>query len=477
MSQSLGVLRHPNFRYLFLGQAASNVGDRIVVVAIAIFVTQRTGSATDLGLVLGAQALTLVGLLLFGGVWADRLPRHRIMIATDTARAVLHGLVAVLIFTDAITVWELVVIEALFGAAQAFFQPAYSGLLPQTVPEAEIQDARAITESMSNVAFLLGPALATALVLGLGAGEAFALDALTFVLSAALLLRVRPRRRGAAAPADAAEETVVQSLRAGWLEVRSRTWVWVTIAVFTGSILCVYAQWYALAPGIARSHYGGVGVFGLMEAAIGAGAVVGGLAGLVWRPRHPLRVGMLLVLAWPVNAGLFALGAPVAVLVVTALVTGVGWSLLMVWWETALAHHIPAGALSRVSAWDWMGSLALLPLGYLIAGPLAGAFGAREVMVVGAVIGLGLLGLALASRSVRDLGPGAVDRAPAPRGAVTAAAAGPLTVGAGAVHADHEPSPGVTARRDESRVPSGARDPHGASARSRRPSAPARRRV
>ena len=134
MSLYLRVLRHPNFRFLFLGQAASAVGDGVVLVAIALYVTQSTGSATDLGLVLGAQALPLVTLLLFGGVWADRLPRQRIMIATDLVRAALHTLLAVLIFSGSVAIWELVVIEACYGAAQAFFQPAYSGLVPADGP-------------------------------------------------------------------------------------------------------------------------------------------------------------------------------------------------------------------------------------------------------------------------------------------------------------------------------------------------------
>jgi MFS family permease len=177
VSSYLDALRHHSFRYLFAGQAASVIGDQVVIVALALFITQRTGSATDLGLVLGAQASTLVTLLLFGGVWADRLPRQRIMIVTDSVRAVMHGLLAGLIFTGAVRVWEIAAIEAVFGAAQAFFQPAYTGLLPQTVPEPLIQDARALTESVSNLAFMLGPALATALVLGVGAGEAFAFDA------------------------------------------------------------------------------------------------------------------------------------------------------------------------------------------------------------------------------------------------------------------------------------------------------------
>jgi MFS family permease len=399
----LRVLRHHNFRYLFLGQAASVIGDRVVVVALALFITQRTGSPTDLGLVLGAQTVPLVALLLLGGVWADRLPRHRIIIGTDVTRAVLHGTLAALIFADVVRVWEIAVIEALFGAAQAFFQPAYTGLIPQTVPESLIQDAKALTESMSNVAFLLGPALATALVLGVGAGEAFVFDAATFVLSAVLVARVRPRNRGQAPSSD---EPVLQALAGGWHEVRSRTWVWVTIVVFTGAVVCVYAQWYSLAPAIARDVYGSAGVFGLLESVAGAGAVLGALVGLRWRPARPLRAGMLLVLAWPVQDGLFALASPLPLVVACALATGFGFSLLMIWWETALARHIPPHALGRVSAWDWMGSLALLPVGYLVAGPLASAIGARTVLGLGCVIGLALLAIGLAPRSVRELGDG-----------------------------------------------------------------------
>jgi MFS family permease len=93
-----------------------------------------------------------------------------------------------------------------------------------------------------------------------------------------------------------------------------------------------------------------------------------------------------------------------AVVIAFAFATGLGFSLLMIWWETALARHVPAHVLSRVSSYDWMGSLALLPLGYLVAGPLASAFGARTVLGVGSVVGLVLLLLALLPRSTRELG-------------------------------------------------------------------------
>jgi MFS family permease len=396
----LRVLRHQNFRHLFLGQSASVIGDRVVVVAIALYVTQTTGSATDLGLILASQALPLVALILFGGVWADRLPRHRIMVVTDLTRAALHTLLAVLIFAGDVPVWQLCVIEAMFGAAMAFFQPAYTGLIPQTVPEELIQPARALTQSMENVAFVVGPALATGLVLGVGAGEAFIFDAATFVLSAALLLRVRPRARGEIArPAP-----VLSQLRAGYDEVRSRTWLWVTIAAFTGAVLCIYAPWYALAPLVARGSYGSAGVFGLLESVAGAGAICGAIAGITWRPARPLKTGLLLVLAWPMQALLLAVHAPLAIVTMAALATGFGFSLLMIWWETALAEHVPPHALSRVSAYDWMGSLALLPLGYLVAGPLGGVLGVRSVLGFGAIIGAGMLLLALTPRSTRELG-------------------------------------------------------------------------
>ena len=185
------------------------VGDRLVVVALALFVTDLTGSATDVGLVLGAQTLPLVAFLLIGGVWADRLPRAPPHDRHRPRAGGLHALLALLIFTDLVEIWHIVVIEALFGTAEAFFRPAYTGLLPRTVPDAEIQPAQALPTSPTRSPSSPGPALATALVLGVGAGWAFALDAATFVVSALFLARVRvdaarsrPRRGGRCWPSS-----------------------------------------------------------------------------------------------------------------------------------------------------------------------------------------------------------------------------------------------------------------------------------
>src|SRR5437764_286698 len=135
------VLRHREFRMLWGAQSASVIGDNIVLVALALFVIGHVGDASDLGLVLAAQAVPLIAFLLLGGVWADRLPRHRVMVVTDLVRFALHALLAALIFTAAVEIWHIVAIEMGFGAAEAFFRPAANGLLPQTVPEEDIQQA------------------------------------------------------------------------------------------------------------------------------------------------------------------------------------------------------------------------------------------------------------------------------------------------------------------------------------------------
>ena len=264
MSSYLRVLRFPNFRYLFLGQSASSVGDQVVIVALALYVTERTGSATDLGFVLAAQALPMIALILFGGVWADRFGgpgRRRIMIGADSVRAGLHLTLAALIFAGGASVFEMIVIEALFGAARAFFNPAYAGLVPQTVPDDHVQEAQALSGLTANLAIMVGPAIGTVLILTVGAGAAFGLDAATFVISAALLMRVNPRARGT----ERNPETVIQSLRAGFGEVASRPWVWATISAFCVAVLFSYSQWYSLAPSIAKEFYGGADRFGVLE--------------------------------------------------------------------------------------------------------------------------------------------------------------------------------------------------------------------
>jgi len=398
MAGMRGVFRHRNFRLLLAGQAASTVGDRIVFVALALYVT-GIGSATDVGLVLAAHALPLVGFLLIGGVWADRLPRHKLVVSTDLIRFVLHALLATLIFTGAVEIWHIVVIEALFGTAEAFFRPAYTGLIPQTVPEDEIQQAKAATGTIETVAEFAGPALATALVLLVGPGWAFLLDALTFLVSAAFLIRLQPRGRGE----PVARQTVMTELRDGWVEVRSRRWILMIVTAFALAVVACFAPWMTLGATISADTYDTRAVYGILAAAMGAGTVGGALIGFRWRPRHPMRAGILLCLPWPLATCGFALGLPVALLLPVFVIAGLGVALFGIWWETALAERVPPHMLSRVSAYDWMGSLLLLPVGYVLAGPLGEALGAHEVVLAGSAFALVALAASLLVREVWTL--------------------------------------------------------------------------
>lgn len=413
------VLRQRDFRYLWLAGSTSAIGDFIVLVALALFVVQLTGSATDLGLVLAAHALSMVAFLLIGGVWADRLQRHRVMIATDLIRFSLHALLAVLIFVGSVHIWQLVAIEIVFGAAEAFSRPAADGLLPQTVAEEDIQQATAITGMSNNFAEFAGPALATALVLGAGAGWAFALDGATFLLSAVFLTRVRPRARAAlpvtgttsvaAGASVAAAETatprkgVWAEVRAGSREVRARVWVWATLASFSIALFCGLAPWFVLGPAIARQQYGQLSVYGVIETAIGFGTILGSVSGINWRPRHPMRLAMLAMLVWPLDAILYATGVTLLIVLPATVLAGAGIGLFNVWWMTALAERIPPGSLSRVSSYDWMVSYALLPIGYIAAGPLAQQLGAVTVLVGGSVLAFLAFVLGLLPRETRML--------------------------------------------------------------------------
>jgi MFS family permease len=311
-----------------------------------------------------------------------------------------HALLAVLIFADVVAIWHLVAIELVFGTAEAFFRPAHTGLLPRTVPEEEIQEAQALTNMTDNLAELAGPALATALVLGVGAGWAFLLDAATFAVSAVLLTRVRIADRP---PRAEERRTVLAELAEGYTHVRSRPWLWVTVVVFALAVPLGYGTLLVLGPTVAEDGYDSAALFGIVTALSGAGAVAGALAGLRWRPQRPMLAAFAGLAPWPALLIVFGAGAPAALVLLFGVAMGFGFALFDVLWDTAMAERIPPEALSRVSSYDWMGSLLLLPLGYLLAGAAADAWSADSVMVLGGALTAVVLALGLIPRQTRTL--------------------------------------------------------------------------
>lgn len=375
------------------------MGDRIVSVALAFAVLDLTGSVKDLGLVLAAQSVPLVMFLLVGGVWSDRLPRRAVMLSSDLIRACAQGASALLLVSGNAHIWQLVVLQAIYGAAEAFFKPAAQALLPETVAAADLQQANALIAVSGNIANVGGPALAGALVATVGAGWGLAVDAGTFVASAGYLSAMRVD-----AVVPAARTGTLSELRAGWRAFRSRTWLWVSALEFMSSNALAFCPYLVLGPEIARASLGGAGAWAAISTATGVGAILGGTLGLRWNPRYPLRAMFVtsLVGTTPLLV-LLAAVAPLPALVAAAVASGMSISFFNLVWFAVVQRRIPGEELSRVSSWDSLGSNAITPIGLAAAGPIGIALGFSTTLYAAAALGvLGTMAV-LAVPSVRDL--------------------------------------------------------------------------
>jgi predicted MFS family arabinose efflux permease len=395
----LGVLAERNFRLFIAGYATSLIGAAMVPVALTFAVLQEGHSAADVGYVLAAEAVPLVGLVLIGGVIADRLSRRTVMIGSDVVRCVSELLLAALLLTGSPPLWVFLVLAGVLGAGQAFFNPALTGLLRLVSSPGRLQDANALSGVATSTAQIVGPAVAGVIVATGGAGWAIAIDGITYAVSAACLALVH-------IPARVAHDgdSFAGQLRAGWAEFRSRGWLWVTVAQFSLFNVFTFAPFMVLGAVIADRALGGAAAWGVILAAQGAGSIIGGLAVLRVRPRRPLVAATLGMACFSGPVALLAARAPVAAIAAAAAVSGAGLAVCDALWSTALQQHVPAPVLSRVSAYDWLGSIAFVPLGYALAGPLAGAVGISATLWLGA--GWAVIGgaAALAFRSVRQLG-------------------------------------------------------------------------
>ncbi len=383
-SGRLAVLRVRDFRRVFLAQSISVFGDGITPVALTFAVLGLTGSATDLGIVLASQSLPLAALALVGGVWADRLPRAAMMVASDLIRAAVQITSAVLLLTGTAHVWQLAVLAACHGAAEAFFRPAAGALIPQIVPAPLLMRANALMGMSDNFGWMVGPAVAGTLVAVIGSGGAIAIDGVTFLISASFLalLRVPAVVRSGAA------KGFVTELRAGWYEVKSRTWLWVMLLRACLVLCIVIAPFQVLGPLglLAQGHT--AAAWGLIQGVFSGGMIAGAALAFRYRPKRPMVLVCLTgttAVAAPLT---LALGGSALALGVVYAARGVGVGLLVAVWNTTLQTKISGEALGRVTAWDWMSSLALWPAGLAVAGPLAQAFGVTTLCWVSAGLGL-----------------------------------------------------------------------------------------
>jgi MFS family permease len=402
------VLRdEPQFRLLFAGQVLSLVGDRVMLVALPFAVLETGGGLREVGLVVTAQLVPFLVFALIGGVLSDRGDRKRVVVASDAGRLVAQAIGGALLVGGAATPLALGVLAALYGTAEAFFQPAFTGLLPQTVSHpGQLQPANAVRGLSFSVASIAGPALAGVLVGGIGAGAAMLFDAGSFAVSVACLVRLRPR-----VAVQGTEETpppFLAAIRAGWGEVRSRSWVLGGLGAICAYSGIVLPAVYVLGPVTVAHEHGGPGAWAAVGVAFGLGCILGDLLLLRVRPPHALRTAGLALLLASCQAAVYGSGAPLAGICALQFVAGIGVTAFFTLWEVSLQEHIPGESLSRVSSFDYLSSTILMPIGTAVVGPIAASAGTHRTLVAMSAIGLACALGFLALPSVRSLPRGAV---------------------------------------------------------------------
>jgi len=407
----LGPLRERSFRLLFTARTISFFGTNLAPIAVAFAVLDLTGSATDVGIAFACWTLAQISTLLVGGVVADRLPRRLVMLASDSANFVIRALMGALIVTGHVHLWELFALQALGGVATAFYSPASTGLVPETVPPASLQQANALMSIARYAAFPLGAAAGGAMVATIGSGYALLLDGTTYATSALLLSRLRlpERARTAAAP------NFLRELREGWQAFTEHTWVWLLTGWISLYFLITYAPFFVLGPYIAKNSLGGPTAWAIVVTGEAIGSLAGGIVGLRVRPRRAMASIGSLVSATALQSVLLALHAPALAIGATAVLAGFAFSYGTVIWETALQQAIAPDKLARVSAYNWMGAMAFLPAGYAIAGPVANVIGMSTSLWIGAVWIVVTTAIVVSVRDVREfrLRPAAEELAPA----------------------------------------------------------------
>lgn len=395
----LGALHERNFRLYFLGQATSAIGTGMTPVAVSFAVLAlRHSSASQVGDVLTAETVPLVVFLLIGGVAADRLGRRRVMLGADILRAGAETALGLWIVLGNPPLWGFLVLSAFVGTGTAFFMPALTGLIPEVVPAGRLSQANALNGLTFSIGGIVGPAVAGIIVATTSPGWAILADAISYLVSVGSLAALR-----LTSVDRAPSESFLRQLRQGWTEFWSRTWLWAIVMLASVANMVMMAPYFVLGAVIAKQSLGGATAWGTILGAQGAGAVVGGVAMLRLRIRRPLVVALVSLVVWPYPLLSLAFRAPVPVIALGGFLGGACFAIFAAQWETTMQREVPSEVLSRVSAYDWFGSLVFLPLGYVIVGPVASVLGVHSVFVAGSVYVLVAVAIALTIPSIREM--------------------------------------------------------------------------
>lgn len=415
----LRSLRHRPFAWLWTGQTISRLGDSLYRIALSWWVLEKTGSAVAMGTVLIFSQIPLLLFLLIGGVVVDRLPRVRIMFASDVLSGLVITFVAVFSWLNLLEIWHIYLASILFGFVEAFFFPAYQAVIPGITPSELLTSANSLNGLSQRVTGIVGPAIGAALVAVGGTSVTFALDALSFFISALcilplLRLRLDPTQKQVAMAEDAgvSQSSVRTAIRQGFMDlvegfklVVRIPWIWVTILLF-GFVNIMEAGPRAVAlPFLIKEDLGAnVELLGWLGSAASLGFVVG----MIWLGQYARlhRRGLLAYLSVLVSGSVllpFAFQLPVPVLIAAMFLGGISTSVFALIWTHTLQEMVPGEMLGRVYSIDALGSFVLLPIGFALAGWATELLGAPMVFLIGGIGVIVLVLLGLIHPAIRNL--------------------------------------------------------------------------
>ncbi|HEY4851322.1 MAG TPA: MFS transporter [Streptosporangiaceae bacterium] len=392
------VLGIRDFRLLLADRVLAPAAFAFSLVGVSFAVLNSTESTADLSYVLAAQIAPSLVFALIGGVVADRVAPQRVIVAANLMIAFGEGTFGILVLTTHPRVWQMILLEMVTGSGMAVFYPASQALLPRLVPGRLLQEAFAMSRLAMNGAQMAGAAVAGVFVAAAGPGWALATCGVGMLGTVPLLLAIRSA--GNERPAGS---SMLRELRDGWSEFRSHTWLWVIVAQY-GVLLAVwYGSFEVLGPVVARAHLGGPAAWGAITAAESVGLIVGGLASLRFSPRRPMRFVVLIGAAMAVSPLSLGMLWPLPVVCLAAFCLGITLEITMVQWTVTMARNIPRAKLARVSSYDVLGSVVAMPVGALVAGPLAAAIGVSATDYGAAAVIIVASALALIPREVRGM--------------------------------------------------------------------------
>jgi MFS family permease len=399
-SPVLAPLRHKAFRWLVLARVAAHLAHAVAPVALAFAVLDLTGSAIDLGIVVGARSIATVVLLLFGGVLADRLPRGVILQGASLAAAATQAAIACAVLFGFASIPLLIVLSTLNGAVSAVSIPAVLAITPTTVPADLLRSANAVTRMGATTAMIVGASLAGLVAGVFGPGWALAGSALVFALAAGGYLGMRKHLPGKW-PRTASSRPL-RELREGWAEFRSRTWVWVVVLQFMVVNAALVGGMQVLGPVVADATIGRP-AWGVVLGVQAVGAFIGAFIAARWHPRRAMLIGVAIVAVEALPLAMLAKAPHFVVLTIVMFVAGMAMEQFGVAWDTSLQEHVPADRLARVYSYDAIGSIVAIPIGEIAIGPIAEHAGTSATLLGAAALILVATGAALCSRDVRTL--------------------------------------------------------------------------